>query len=157
MAAKIDDSWYVKPDGVKTEVAAGGVVVRPAGNQILVALIREGALPAYVLPKGHLEPGESLLATARREIEEEAGFSDLKYLGDLGSLERLDYKKKHWKITHYYLFVTAQVDVAPTDAAMDYRVEWFPLEQLPDIFWPEQRTLVEENADQIWQAVNPQN
>lgn len=154
MAAQIDESWYVKPAKVKTEVAAGGVIVRSTPEQVFVALIREGKLPSYGLPKGHVEKGESLLETAQREIEEEAGLSQLKFLAELGILERLDYKKKHWKVTHYYLFSTEQIAGTPTDAAMEYRVEWFPLQTLPDIFWPEQRQLLETCAGQIEQYLS---
>lgn len=151
MTTQINHSWYVKPADIPTEVAAGGVILRREQGRILVALIREGTLPAFVLPKGHVESGESLLTTAQREIAEEAGLSQLQYLGDLGCLERLDYRKKHWKITHYYLFATEQVDGVPTDQSMAYRVAWFPLEDLPEIFWPEQRQLLETLQGQIQQ------
>ena len=43
------------------------------GGRILVALTREGDMAHYLLPKGGVEKGESLLEAARREIQEEAG------------------------------------------------------------------------------------
>ena len=145
----IDDSWYQKPPGIKTEIAAGGLIVRRHGDRTLVALIREGSIPAFVLPKGHIEAGESLIETAQREIEEESGLSQLRPLADLGPLERLDYSKKHWKITHYFLFATDQIEGKPTDPDMAYQVQWFDLDALPEMFWPEQQRLIEENRDRV--------
>ncbi len=48
---------------------AGGVVVNPHG-EVLVIRHRNGD---WVFPKGHLDPGESPLQAAVREVEEEAG------------------------------------------------------------------------------------
>ncbi|MBD0334783.1 MAG: NUDIX hydrolase [Cyanobacteria bacterium Co-bin13] len=149
----IDATWYEKPARIKETTAAGGIIVRQQENQVLVALIREGTLPAYVLPKGRVEPGEAVENTARREIEEEAGFTDLQLLGPLAVLERLDYAKRHWKITHYFLFVTNQIQSTPTDPKMVYQVEWFPLEALPPLFWPEQKSLLETSRADILAAL----
>src|SRR6056297_587751 len=55
-------------DGTRIE-GAGGVVFDPSG-QVLVIRQRNGS---WVFPKGHLDPGEDHLATALREVEEEAG------------------------------------------------------------------------------------
>lgn len=55
---------------VSDEVAgAGGVVFRPTGEVLLLGH-REGT---WVFPKGHLDPGESALEAALREVAEEAG------------------------------------------------------------------------------------
>ena len=48
---------------------AGGVVFDPQGR----VLVLRHAGGDWVFPKGHLEPGESELAAALREVEEEAG------------------------------------------------------------------------------------
>ncbi|ASC72093.1 Putative mutator protein MutT4 [Halomicronema hongdechloris C2206] len=147
MVPTIDQSWYQHPHGTPTEAAAGGVILRQHRGCWWVALIREGSLPDYALPKGHVESGESLQVAARREIEEEAGFSDLQLLGELGVLERLNFSKTHWKITHYYLFQTEQVTPLPSDPKT-HQVEWFPIDQLPPIFWPEQRQLLQQVRDE---------
>ena len=61
--------------------AAGGVVVRPEGEVLLLERPSRGEVR---LPKGHIDPGETPLETARREIAEEAGFRELRMLADLG-------------------------------------------------------------------------
>lgn len=106
---------------------------------MLVALLREGGRPAYVLPKGHVEPGESLEAASRREIDEETGLRDLVLLGPLGVRERLDFDRTSWKTTHYFLFLAP---ATPGGDAPGSAAEWFPLDALPAMFWPEQRDLL---------------
>lgn len=52
--------------------AAGGVVTDPQGNSLLI--FREGC---WDIPKGMVEPGESLAQAAIREVEEETGISHI--------------------------------------------------------------------------------
>jgi ADP-ribose pyrophosphatase YjhB (NUDIX family) len=140
----IDKSWYSKPPGVRQEISAGGVVVLMFEGIPWVALVAEEGLSHYFLPKGRLEAGEDLQTAARREIEEEAGLVDLRYLEDLGVYERLNYTKKCWKVIHYFLFETDQVTSTPTDNRHAYRSEWFPLDGLPSLLWPEQAEILEK-------------
>jgi 8-oxo-dGTP diphosphatase len=53
--------------------AAGGLVVRPAGEGAEVAVIHRPKYDDWSLPKGKLEPGESWADGALREVEEETG------------------------------------------------------------------------------------
>jgi 8-oxo-dGTP pyrophosphatase MutT (NUDIX family) len=145
----IDDTWYIKPTGGREKVAAGGVVVRAVGGQPYIALVREGPALAFVLPKGRLARGESPEAAARREIREEAGLTDLTLVADLGVRERFDFRKTHWKRTHYYLFRTRQADGKPTDPHRAYELHWFPAGRLPELLWPEQAALIREHLASI--------
>ncbi|MDY7012594.1 MAG: NUDIX domain-containing protein, partial [Cyanobacteriota bacterium] len=142
---------------VPESISAGGIVVRQDDkDNVWVAAVEEvhkSDRPECVLPKGHLEAGETIEEAARREIEEEAGLTDLTLLAELGALERLDFKKRAWKVTHYFLYQTQQVDGKPTDLHRDYQLRWFPLDELPAFFWPEQRKLIETNRDLIRQSV----
>ena len=142
--AKIDSSWYTRPEKIRESVSAGGIVVRIEDRQAWIALVREMPLSEYILPKGQVEAGEGIEAAALREIEEEAGLSDLQFEAYLGERQRLNYAKDRWKIIHYFLFITRQTAGAPTDPSHDYRCEWFPTDALPEFFWPEQRQLVLE-------------
>jgi 8-oxo-dGTP diphosphatase len=55
-------------------LAAGGVVVRPgAGGEEVLVVRRPPPRDDWTLPKGKLEPGESVEAAACREVEEETG------------------------------------------------------------------------------------
>lgn len=149
---QIDDSWYQRPLGIPESISAGGIIVRTENGTIYVAAVQEVRKTpntAYVLPKGRLEAGETIEEAARREIEEEAGLTDLTLLAELGVLERLDFRKRSWKIIHYFLYRTAQIDGKPTDTTIDYQLHWFPLDALPPFFWPEQQQLIESNRDLI--------
>ena len=53
---------------------AGSVIVRSVGGIPQVLLVTARRNPAHwVFPKGHIEPGETLVQTALREAHEEAG------------------------------------------------------------------------------------
>jgi 8-oxo-dGTP pyrophosphatase MutT (NUDIX family) len=147
----IDETWYVRPAGVRDRTSAGGVVIRrDAGGRILVALTGEPGMEGYILPKGGIESGETLLETARREVAEEAGFTDLTLLGELGLRERLSYDRRRWITTHYFLFRTEQVEPRPTDPNHAYLARWFDLDEpLPPMLWPEQRALLETERERI--------
>ena len=62
---------------VSPEIAAGGVLISARNNQYDVCLVRRGGHQhqAWCLPKGHLEAGEDAAAAARREVQEETGWS----------------------------------------------------------------------------------
>jgi 8-oxo-dGTP pyrophosphatase MutT (NUDIX family) len=53
--------------------SAGGVVTNDEGKVLVVN--QRGT--SWSLPKGHIDPGESALAAAEREIYEESGIRDL--------------------------------------------------------------------------------
>jgi 8-oxo-(d)GTP phosphatase len=55
--------------------AAGAVLYRPAPNGAEVALIHRSRYGDWTFPKGKIEPGEHVLATAVREVGEETGIT----------------------------------------------------------------------------------
>ena len=148
----IDSTWYVRPDGVPDRLAAGGIVARLEEGKVLIALGQQDGYTDYVLPKGGIDPGESIEQAARREIHEEAGFSDLTLLSELGVKARLNGAKTKWVTQHYYLFVTQQVESKPTDPRHAPSV-WFALDDLPLLCWPEQYELILTHRQMIEEQV----
>ena len=69
-----------RKDGKVYYVAAGGVVVQL--GQVLI--LRRPERDEVRLPKGHVEPGESVEAAALREVYEESGLEELVIRADLG-------------------------------------------------------------------------
>lgn len=145
---KIDDTWYIKPNGISEHDCAGGVVVRFENNKIYFAVSHEIDIDILTLPKGHVESGEDFEHTARREVEEETGLIDLKLIEFLGTKERLNFEKTSWKKTHYYLYTTTQIDAKPTDSKHE-KVVWLPINEYKNHLWREQRELIEKNLDKI--------
>jgi 8-oxo-dGTP pyrophosphatase MutT (NUDIX family) len=98
--------------------SAGGVVIDTEGRVLVVS--QRGT--SWSLPKGHIDPGESALAAAKREIYEESGIRDLKLIRELGTYER--YKigvdggddRSELKAITMFLFRTSEKVLRPVDA-----------------------------------------
>lgn len=148
----INKSWYIKPKGIPEHDSAGGVIVRKEGTQIFFATTHEIDTNSLILPKGHVEKGEDFESAARREIKEETGLAELKLICFLDTKERLDYEKKGWKKTHYYLFFTTQKTGIPTDSKHQ-KVVWVKLEEYTKHLWPEQQDLISENINKIKSSI----
>jgi len=154
MSISIDETWYTRPDGLSEErVSAGGVVVRIERGNVLVALVHEKGCTGYVLPKGGVDPGETLEGAALREIEEESGLTDIQLLGELAILERLSEKKDKWSINHYLLYRTDQISGTILDTEHHDELIWAPLDNLPGLFWPDERKLLESSRKSIYDRV----
>jgi 8-oxo-dGTP pyrophosphatase MutT (NUDIX family) len=86
--------------------AAGGIVFD--GDKVL--LLRKTEEGVVVLPKGHIDPGETPAQAAVRETIEETGFTNLEVLADLGVLQSQYPKNGKWYIRDEYYFVMKLVD-----------------------------------------------
>jgi len=104
---------------MRTNEAAGGVVVGPDGN---IALVEQHE-NSWTLPKGGIEEGETPLAAAVREIGEETGITELSLVAELGSYERKSIAPGGVGETDafgvrrrtFFLFRTTQTKFSPTD------------------------------------------
>ncbi len=120
----------------------GGVVLNTVGDILIVSQYGAG----WSLPKGHVEVGEDFLTTAKREIYEESGVLDLKYIDDLGSYERMGGKNldqlKHITI---FLFQTKQMELKPVDPA-NPEARWVSKEEVVNF-------LTHEKDKEFWLKV----
>jgi 8-oxo-dGTP pyrophosphatase MutT (NUDIX family) len=97
--------------------SAGGVVVNADGEVLVVS--QRGT--SWSLPKGHIDPGESALEAARREIYEESGIRDLELIGELGTYERRKIgvnggdDRSELKAITMFLFRTSERLLRPVD------------------------------------------
>lgn len=107
--------------------AAGGVVIHDDRMLLLARPSRD----EIRLPKGHVDPGERHDETALRETAEEAGYTDLEIVADLGErVVEYDYRGCHYRRTERYYLMRkvgdGQQPRPPKDAA-DFRPFWATL------------------------------
>lgn len=89
----------------KTAVSAGAIILREIDGELKIALAqRQKGSKAWVLPKGHVEQGETLEQAALREIREEAGLHKVQLIKHLGIVVRKPVKNNgDRKTIHYFL------------------------------------------------------
>lgn len=126
-----------KPKGkitVRREVSAGGLIWRQREGEVEVVLVRPAGKQTWVLPKGHLEPGEAVIEAAAREATEESGLEVV--AGDpLGEVSYVyswrngpsDAAVRIFKRVHFYLMRCVGGDPSAHDGEID-EVAWLGIE-----------------------------
>ena len=123
------------------------------GPQARGALIgrtdRRGRL-LWSLPKGHVEPGETALEAAVREVTEETGIEG-QVIAELGTIDFwfvADGRRVH-KTVHHFLLVALDPGQELSDADVEVsEVAWVPLTELADrLAYADERRLVARVTD----------
>ena len=117
--------------------AAGAVVFRRSDRGIRILLLR--AYKNWDFPKGLVEPGETELAAAKREVEEETGLADLDYPFGDEFKETLPYSGN--KVARYYLAETdaekIELPVSPELGRPEHHeYRWVSLDEAEDLLPP---------------------
>ena len=89
---------------VQQVTSAGGVILNGDSRVLILHRRQEGT---WVLPKGRVEPGESLRETALREVREETGLKDLRVVKEIGLVRYVFFWRpdnvNYRKTVHYFL------------------------------------------------------
>ena len=121
------------------EICAGGIILRQGK---FLALQRHNGV--WLLPKGHVDPGETLEETALREVKEETGLTAR--LGPkLGQTEysHMEDGKVHYKKVHWYLMESDSEEIKrEEDIFTDIR--WFDQLEIDRLTFIHDRELVKK-------------
>ncbi len=119
---------------IKNTKSAGGVVMNTKGEVLVVS--QHGT--SWSLPKGHLEEGESAMAAALREIQEESGVSQLEFVREFGSYQRPKIGKfggddeSEMKTITMFLFKTNETSLKPIDSE-NPEARWVKVEDVSNL------------------------
>jgi uncharacterized protein involved in tolerance to divalent cations/8-oxo-dGTP pyrophosphatase MutT (NUDIX family) len=152
-----EESWHRGELRTVKEVSAGGVIYRKNGGEIEIALIH--VRNRWGLPKGHVEEGESIEATALREVREETGLEGkvVRKLGDIRYSYRDKTKKggpvRIYKRVYFFLLQYTKGDVQAQDHEVD-ETRWFPIEEaIKNLKFATERTMVHR----AWNALTAES
>ena len=99
-----------RPDAPIVPEIASGVVIFGSDGKLF--LLHQAEEDRWCLPKGHVDPGESLESAARREAHEETGFEQVKLEGELREVSYRFYHPRRALNVHktvvYFLGRTAE-------------------------------------------------
>jgi 8-oxo-dGTP diphosphatase len=138
----------------RSQVSAGGVVYRAAGNDFEVVLIAVGPSRRWQLPKGLVGPDESAEDAALREVREETGLT-AEFREPIDIIEYWYYGEQNGrrvrfrKTVHFFLmrFESGSTE-DHDDEVQDAR--WFPIETAQDeLAFPNEKDVVAKARDML--------
>jgi 8-oxo-dGTP pyrophosphatase MutT (NUDIX family) len=141
---------------MKREFSAGGVLIRRLQGRWMLAAIRPAGKPAglWALPKGRIDPGETPMETALREVAEETGAHG-RSLGKLGDV-RYVYTfrgERIFKVVSFFLVRYEGGRLGDVPAAFRHEVadvRWLPLDEAPRLLaYGGERTMARETASRV--------
>jgi len=124
---------------------SGGIVFRRDGGVVSILLVRAKRAPdLWILPKGHIEPGESDADTALRETQEEAGVTG-ELIGPVGQPLEFDNGREFVRVQ--YFLIRALSESPETDGRVK---QWFPFDEaVAAVGFEETRQLLREARTHI--------
>jgi 8-oxo-(d)GTP phosphatase len=120
--------------------AAGGVLWRPAGTGARLALVHRPRYDDWSLPKGKLDPGETFLEAAVREVHEETGQH-----GHPGRrLPEIHYRALAGpKVVRYWVMRLTGEGAAGIDRADSEQADFVPGDEVDGLDWVSPETAEE--------------
>lgn len=102
------------------EKSAGAVVFRRENSKIKYLLIQY-AWGHWEFPRGLIEKGETLEETARREIEEEVGIKDIKFISGFKEWIKFFFKLKGKTIMKIATFLLAETKAKKVKLSFEHK------------------------------------
>ncbi len=135
----------------RTAVSAGAIILREIEGELKLALAHhKNSAKEWVLPKGHVDPGESVEQAALREIHEETGLVGVQLIKHLGTIVRQSLKSSgdvEDKTIHYFLAYALDNDQSQTPLDPRFTgVGWFsPHQAIELIPFEQDRAFLQEH------------
>ena len=147
---------------MKLEKSAGAIVYRTAKTSLEFLLLESPSvskLKEYFIwsfPKGKIEEGESELEAAKREVYEETGLNDLKFIPNEKITERFMYKKNGELIAKTVIYFVAEADSKVQVKISDEhtKFDWVDLEKAKELV---KKKNVKETLDKAFNIIKLYN
>ena len=115
---------------ISTATSAGAIILREIEGELKIALAHHQRTDkTWVLPKGHVEEGESIEEAALREIHEESGLDNVQLIKHLGTIPRESIKSNGdlvKKTIHFFLAYALENNQSPAPTDLSFtEVGWF--------------------------------
>jgi ADP-ribose pyrophosphatase YjhB (NUDIX family) len=123
---------------------AGGVVYEASGDAVRYLLIRpKSDQDEWVLPQGHIEPGEDHAAAALREVREETGVA----AAVIGLVGHIQFERRG-RIQHSKFYLMRKL--AQLDPGEDRGSEWFPYDEaVQRLSYSESRSMLNSAHERV--------
>lgn len=117
------------------EKSAGAIIFRKEGDKIYYLLLhypasKKSTKDYWDFAKGHIEKGEKDLGTVKREVEEETGLKDIKFIEEFKEWIKYFFKfekKNILKFVTFYLVETKTKEIKVSAEHIGY--QWLPYEK----------------------------
>jgi len=117
------------------EKSAGAVIFRRENNKIYYLLLNYPAISHrakkdyWDFPKGHIEKGENIKDTVKREVFEETGLEDLKILPDFKETIKYFFSFRGKNVLKFVTFLLAETREKEVQISPEHQgYEWLPFE-----------------------------
>ena len=135
------------------EKSAGAIIFRKEGRRPLFLLLHypfggRTTESYWDLPKGHIEKGEEVEDTIRREVEEETGLKDINFVDGFREIIKYFFQRKGKTVTKFVTFLLAETKTKKITISGEHiGYEWLPYKEALE-------TLTFDNAKETLQKAN---
>lgn len=150
---------HLGPNGSRPRVlherSAGGLVLKRERGSYVGLIIGRSTPRIWSLPKGHVEPNETIEDAATREVLEETGIQGT-IIMKLSDIRYWFYanRMKHSKIVHFFLMRYVSGTPTPLLSEVD-EAKWVALDELPDVLTHVNERRLIEIAQNLVQEKTP--
>ena len=141
---------------VSTATSAGAIILREIEGELKIALAHHQRTDkSWVLPKGHVEEGETIEEAALREIHEESGLDNVQLIKHLGTIMRESVKSNGdlvQKTIHFFLAYALENNQSSTPTDLIFtEVGWFkPREAIELLPYEADKVFLRDNLTHLF-------